>query len=122
MTSLLTAAALVGFGLTMFNLGLIAPIVRNGWYRRRMKRLRDDRSLSGSVTRKEIREEMCRDPVAFDMFMSDDTPKDVQRYLYLEAERRALMRRFSQLSDTENDFFAPPRRRGPDPGFTGCPG
>ncbi len=122
MSSFLTSAALVVFGLTMFNLGLIVPIARNGWYRQRMKRLRDARFRPGSVTRKEIREEMCRDPVAIDMFMSDDTPSDVQRYLYLEAERRAMMRRLRQLSDTENDFFAPPEQPGPDPGFTGCPG
>ena len=52
--------------------------------------------------------------------MSDGTPDDVQRYLYLEAERRAIMRKRKQLADNETDFFAPPRRPGPDPGFSGC--
>jgi len=74
----------------------------------------------GTIVEDDIREELCRDPVAVDMFMSDDTPGDVQRYLYLEAERRAIMRKRKQLADHENDFFAPPRRPGPDPGFSGC--
>ena len=74
----------------------------------------------GTVTRQDIREELCRDPIAVDMFMNDGTPDDVQRYLYLEAERRAIMRKRRQLADNENDFFAPPRRPGPDPGFSGC--
>ncbi len=103
------------FGLAMFNLGLIVPMARNSWYRRRMKR----KSGGRTVTKEDIRHELCRDPVAVDMFMSDDTPTDVQRYLYLEAERRAIMRKRKQLADNENDFFAPPRRPGPDPGFSG---
>ena len=108
------------FGLTMFNLGLIFPYVRIKWYRRRMKRERAGRGDGRVVTKDDIREELCRDPVAVDMFMSDDTPNDVQRYLYLEAERRAIMRKRNQLADSETDFFAPPRRPGPDPGFSGC--
>ena len=108
------------FGLAMFNLGLIVPYVRNKWYRRRMKRERAGRGDGRTVTKDDIREELCRDPVAVDMFMNDDTPNDVQRYLYLEAERRAIMRKRKQLADSETDFFAPPRRRGPDPGFSGC--
>ena len=107
------------FGLAMFNLGLIAPLARNKWYRRRMERQRAGRG-GGTVTKEDIREELCRDPVAVDMFMSDSTPEDVQRYLYLEAERRAIMRKRDQLADDENDFFAPPRRPGPDPGLSGC--
>ena len=107
------------FGLLMFNLGLLVPILRNKWYRRRLKRERAGRG-DGCITKNDIREELCRDPVAIEMFMSDHTPEDVQRYLYLEAERRAIMRRRNQLTDGENDFFAPPRRPGPDPGFSGC--
>ena len=110
------------FGLAMFNLGLIVPLARNRWYRWRMRRERAGRSVGRAVTKQDIREELCRDPVAVDMFMNDDTPDDVQRYLYLEAERRAIMRKRRQLADNENDFFAPPRRSGPDPGFGGCPG
>ncbi len=107
------------FGLAMFNLGLIVPVVRSKWYRCRMERERAGRSDGRTVTRDDIREELCRDPVAVEMFMSDSTPDDVQRYLYLEAERRAIMRRRKQLAESENDFFAPPRRPGQDPGFSG---
>ncbi len=120
MAPFVMTAEFVFFGLTMFNLGLIAPWVRNKWYRRRMQRERARRGSGRAVTRDDIREELCRDPVAIDMFMDDDTPDDVQRYLYLEAERRAILRKRRQLADNENDFFAPPRRRGPDPGFSGC--
>ena len=120
MAPFVTAAEYAVFGLAMFNLGLIAPLARNKWYRRRMERERAGRRGGRTVTKKDIREELCRDPVAVDMFMSDRTPDDVQRYLYLEAERRAIMRKRKQLADHENDFFAPPRRPGPDPGFSGC--
>lgn len=98
------------FGLAMFNLGLLVPYIRTTWYRRRMRRWRAARSQDETITRDDIREELTRDPVAAELFMNDSTPDDVQRYLYLEAERRAVMRRQRQLADDENDFFAPPRR------------
>ena len=120
MAPYLTVAEYAFFGLAMFNLGLIVPFARNRWYRWRMQRERAGRGDGRTITKEDIREELCRDPVAVDMFMSDDTPNDVQRYLYLEAERRAIMRKRRQLADHENDFFAPPRRPGPDPGFSGC--
>lgn len=120
MAPFVTAAEYAVFGLAMFNLGLIAPLARSKWYRRRMRRERAGHRVGRTVTKQDIREELCRDPVAVDLFMSDDTPEDVQRYLYLEAERRAIMRKRNQLADNENDFFAPPRRPGPDPGFSGC--
>lgn len=120
MAPFVTAAEYAVFGLAMFNLGLIAPLARNKWYRRRMERERAGRRGGRIVTKEDIREELCRDPVAVDLFMSDSTPEDVQRYLYLEAERRAIMRKRDQLADDENDFFAPPRRPGPDPGLSGC--
>ena len=120
MAPFLAAAEYAFFGLAMFNLGLLAPFARNKWYRWRMERERAGRGDGRTVTKEDIREELCRDPVAVDMFMNDDTPNDVQRYLYLEAERRAIMRKRRQLADNENDFFAPPRRPGPDPGFSGC--
>ncbi|MYB02828.1 MAG: hypothetical protein F4Y13_01150 [Acidimicrobiaceae bacterium] len=118
MAPLLMTVEFTLFGLLMFNLGLLAPILRNKWYRRRRRRERAGRGKT--ITNNDIREELCRDPVAVEMFMSDRTPEDVQRYLYLEAERRAIMRKRRQLADNENDFFAPPRRPGPDPGFSGC--
>lgn len=120
MAPFLTVAEYAFFGLAMFNLGLIVPFARNRWYRWRMLRERAGRGDGRTITKEDIREELCRDPVAVDMFMNDSTPDDVQRYLYLEAERRAIMRKRKQLADHENDFFAPPRRPGPDPGFSGC--
>ena len=120
MAPLVMAVEFAAFGFFMFNLGLFVPRLRTLWYRGRTKRLRAVRSADGAITRDDIREELCRDPVATQMFMNDDTPEDVQRYLYLEAERRATMRRHRQLAEDENDFFAPPRQGGPDPGFRGC--
>ena len=120
MAPLLMIAEYAFFGMAMFNLGLLAPLLRNKWYRRRLRRERVGRGVGRTITKDDIREELCRDPVAMDMFMDDRTPEDVQRYLYLEAERRAVMRKRQQLADNENDFFAPPRRPGPDPGFSGC--
>ena len=119
MAPFVMAAEFAFFGLAMFNLGLIVPLARNRWYRWRMRRERGGGD-GRTVTKDDIREELCRDPVAVDMFMSDDTPSDVQRFLYLEAERRAILRKRKQLAENENDFFAPPRRPGPDPGFSGC--
>lgn len=110
------------FGLASFGLGLLVPVMRNIWCRRRLERGRAGRGVAGAVTRDDIRGELSRDPMAMSIFMGDDTPEDVQRYLFLEAERRAIMRKRKQLADNENDFFAPPRRSGPDPGFSGCPG
>ena len=118
MTPLVLAVELTLYGLLMFNLGLVAPVVRNKLYRRQVERRRAGRG--SAITKDDIREELCRDPVAVEMFMNDGTPTDVQRYLYLEAERRAIMRKRRQLAHDENDFFAPPRRPGPDPGFSGC--
>ena len=109
------------YGLLMFQMGLLAPIVRNNWYRRRLRRERAGRGGDRTVTKGR---HTCRvvppTPWLLDLFMSDGTPDDVQRYLYLEAERRAIMRKRKQLADNETDFFAPPRRPGPDPGFSGC--
>ena len=112
----------VWFGLAIFGLGLLVPVMRNSWYRRSLERGRAGRGVAGAVTRDDIRWELCRDPTAMSIFVDDDTPEDVQRYLFLEAERRAIMRKRKQLADNENDFFAPPRRPGPDPGFSGCRG
>ncbi len=86
---------------------------------RRRRRLRSpkncDYDANIEVTRDEVRGEFIRDPVATEMFMSDDTPTDVQRYLYLEACRRAKLRKQKILGRTENDLFASPRN--PPPGF-----
>ena len=114
MVPLLSTVQFVLFGLLMFNAGLLVPVLRNKWYRWKLGRERACRAAGRPITRDDIREELCRDPVATELFMNDGTPQDVQRYIYLEAERRAIMRRQKQLADDENDFFAPPRRRGTD--------
>ena len=62
------------------------------------------------ITREDIRDELIRDPVATRMMVDDDTPEDVQRYLYLEALRRARFRKMDLLDDCDNDLFAAPRR------------
>ena len=120
MTPVLMTAAFGTFGLAMFNLGLLVPILKAKWYRRQLAGVRTVCSDGTVVTKDDIRHELLRDPVATDIFASDDTSEDVQRYLFLEAERRATMRKRKQLDDDENDLFAPPRRPGPDPGFRGC--
>ena len=120
MSSVLTAVTVGSFGMVMFNLGLLVPSLRNGWYRRRLKRRHAVGPNGEVVTKDDIRHEILRDPVAAEMFMDDDTPDDVTQYLFLEAERRAMLRKCNRLDDDENDFFAPPRRPGPDPGFRGC--
>ncbi len=117
MLPLLTLVDFVLLGMVMFILGWSLPVLRTGWYRRRLKRRRAARTQDSAITKDDIRNELCRDPVATELFMNDSTPEDVQRYLYLEAERRAIMRRDRQLREDENDFFAPPRRGGPDPGY-----
>ena len=120
MGSVLTGVTIGCFGLMMLNLGLLYPFLRNKWYRRKLKKVRAVGPDGTVVTKDDIRHELMRDPVASDLFASDDTPDDVARYLFLEAERRAMLRKCNRLDDDENDFFAPPRRSGPDPGFRGC--
>ena len=60
------------------------------------------------VSRDEVRDEVMRDPKASHMFLDDDTPQDVQQYIFLEARRRAKMRKLGILGETDNDLFAPP--------------
>lgn len=62
------------------------------------------------VTRADVRNELIRDPVATEMLLSDDTPEDVQRYLYLEAMSRAHMRKHNLLGEGDNNFFDDPRK------------
>lgn len=66
---------------------------------------------ASDITQEDIRNELMRDPVATDIMVADDTPGDVQRYLYLEALRRARMRKLNLLGEADNDFFAAPRSR-----------
>ena len=71
-----------------------------------------DASDDVEVTREDIRDELIRDPVATRMMVDDDTPEDVQRYLYLEALRRVRLRKMNLLDDSDNDLFAAPRSHG----------
>ena len=71
MAPLLMTAEFTLFGLLMFNLGLFVPVARNKWHRWRMKRERAGRGDGKTITKSDIREELCRDPVAVDMFMSE---------------------------------------------------
>ena len=101
----------VVFGGFMFTLGMSASA-----YTFRMLLKRHFRSSSGKpdepgVTRDDIRSELMRDAFATDLMCNDDTPDDVVRYLYLEAERRAKMRKQGVLADDENDLFSPPQRK-----------
>lgn len=120
MTPMWATVSYTLLGTWAFSLGLLFPYYRNKWHRRRLKRRHAVGPGGEVVTKDDIRRELMRDPVAADLFTSDDTPEDVARYLFLEAERRAMLRKCNRLDDDENDFFAPPRRSGPDPGFRGC--
>ncbi len=71
-------------------------------------------AIDDEVTSEEIRSELMRDPAALKLMVADSTPEDVQRYLFLEAYRRARYRKMKLLDDSENDLFAKPRRLRPD--------
>lgn len=60
------------------------------------------------VTRDDIRAELLRDAFATELMCNDDTPDDVARYLYLEAERRARLRKQGVAVENENDLFSKP--------------
>ena len=78
-------------------------------------------SDSADVTRDDIRDELMRDRVAIELMVGDRTPENVQRYLYLEALRRARMRKLNLLGEDENDFFAAPpyQNERPEPDVSG---
>ena len=65
-------------------------------------------AFDDNVTRDEVRAELLRDRVVVDIVASDDTPEEVVRYLYIEAEQRARQRKRGQLKGDDNDLFAIP--------------
>ena len=99
------------FGCVMFTLGMsLSTYTCMRLFRRHLRRAAGEPDEHG-VTRDDIRSELMRDAFATELMCNDDTPEDVARYLYLEAERRARMRKQGFLADDENDLFSPPRHR-----------
>lgn len=95
-----------------FNLGLL---VSTGWVLRKLKRFSDSFVeqaekivANDEVTRDDVRAELMRDRVAAEIVCGDDTPEEVVRYLYIEAERRARLRKRGGLQEHDNDLFAIP--------------
>ena len=107
-------------GLLMFNLGLprpnpqeqVVPPADEARARRPRQHHHQERHPRGVVPRPRGRRHVHE---------RRHTPEDVQRYLYLEAERRAIMRKRRQLADSENDFFAPAAAPGAGSGLQRLP-
>lgn len=103
------------YGSLMFTLGmLIQYYVFSTWVRGILRKSSKDPDAEeggdkGEASRDEIRSELMRDPFATDLMCSDDTPDDVVRYLYLEAEQRVKLRKQGLLGEHENDLFAAPK-------------
>ncbi len=96
------------FGALMFSLGYSASTyVCWMMFKRRIRRVAGEPDENG-VTRDDIRSELMRDAFATELMCNDDTPEDVTRYLYLEAERRARMRKQGVSVENENDLFSKP--------------
>ena len=99
------------FGGVMFTLGMSASAYTSLILVKRHFRRSSGKPDENGVTRDDIRSELMRDAFATELMCKDDTPEDVVRYLYLEAERRAKMRKQGVLADAENDLFSPPQRK-----------
>ena len=99
----------------MFTLGMSVSAYTSLRLVRRHLRRSSGKADENGVTRDDIRSELMRDAFATDLMCNDDTPDDVVRYLYLEAERRAKMRKRGLLADNENDLFSPPQRDSESP-------
>lgn len=104
------------FGTLMFSLGSLASTYVCSMLFKRSIRRASGKPDENGVTSDDIRSELMRDAFATALMCSDDTPEDVSRYLYLEAERRARMRKQGLLGIDENDLFSPPRHRPELPG------
>lgn len=99
------------FSGVMFTLGMsVSAYTYLRLFRRHLRRAAGEPDENG-VTRDDIRSELMRDEFATELMCNDDTPEDVARYLYLEAERRARMRKQGVLAADENDLFSPPRHK-----------
>lgn len=100
------------FGTFMFLLGYLASSYVCLMLLRRTPRVPSKKtsntSNSGDVTRDDIRAELLRDTFATELMCDDDTPDDVARYLYLEAERRARLRKQGVDVEDDTDLFSRP--------------
>ncbi len=101
----------ITFGGVMFTLGMsLSTYTCLRLFRRHLRRAAGEPDEHG-VTRDDIRSELMSDAFATELMCNDGTSEDVARYLYLEAERRARMRKQGVLPNDENDLFSPPRHR-----------
>lgn len=109
MARILLTLEFVLFGAMMFTLGMSASAYTSyHLLKRHIRRSSGSSTDENGVSRDDIRSELMRDAFATELMCNDDTPEDVVRYLYLEAERRAKMRKDGVLADDENDLFSPP--------------
>ena len=102
------------FGVLMFCLGSLASTYTCSMLFKRTVRRASGKPDENGVTRDDIRAELMRDAFATELMCSDDTPEDVTRYLYLEAERRARLRKQGVRVENENDLFSKPHSN-PEP-------
>lgn len=98
----------------MFTLGMFTSSYTSlKLFRRHLRRCSGKPDEQG-VTRDDIRTELMLDPFATELMCNDETPDDVARYLYLEAERRARLRKQGVSLEDENDLFSKPHPK-PEP-------
>lgn len=96
------------FGCMMFTLGMLTSTYTcSKLFRSHLRRCSGKPDDHG-VTRDDIRLELMCDPFATELMCNDGTPDDVARYLYLEAERRARLRKRGVSVEDENDLFSKP--------------
>lgn len=108
MAQVLMTAQFALLCLLMFTLGMLTSTLTCWkWFRRHLRRCSGKPDEHG-VTRDDIRSELMRDAFATELMCNEDTPDDVARYLYLEAERRARLRKQGVSVEDENDLFSKP--------------
>ncbi len=96
------------FGALMFSVGMTASGYTTWMLLKRYVRRSSGKPDEHEVTRDDIRLELMLDAFATELMCNDDTPEDVVRYLYLEAERRARLRKRGVSLENENDLFSKP--------------
>ncbi|MDE0067783.1 MAG: hypothetical protein OXN44_13045 [Acidimicrobiaceae bacterium] len=108
MAQIFFTAQFAALGCLLFTLGMLTSTYTS-WalFRRHLRRCSGKPDEHG-VTRDDIRSELMRDVFATELMCNEDTPDDVARYLYLEAERRARLRKQGVSVEDENDLFSKP--------------
>ena len=96
------------FGFLMFTLGMFTSTYSCLRLLRRHLRRHSGKPDEHGVTREDIRAELMLDAFATELMCNEDTPDDVARYLYLEAERRARLRKQGVSVENEYDLFSKP--------------